>query len=263
MTKAKPGKNEKGDSPDLARLRKQLTAMYLTYVEKHFEDVGQKAALEQSTHVQYLAQLIDGECCGREDRATSRRIAAARFPLLKTLEQFDWNWPASINQMQIRDLFRLAFLKDKGNIIFIGNVGLGKSHFATALAHTACLHGHSALFTTAVNIINSLSAAQASGGVKREMNRYLKPSVLVVDELGYLPIDKFGADCLFQIISARYERSSTIVTSNRAFKNWAEIFNNDSVLTSALLDRLLHHAETVLIEGQSYRMKDQVANLKV
>jgi DNA replication protein DnaC len=262
MTKAKPGKNERGDSPDLARLRKQLTAMYLTYVEKHFETAGQKAALEQSTHLQYLAQLIDGECCGREDRATSRRIAAARFPLLKTLEQFDWNWPASINQMQIRDLFRLAFLKEKGNIIFIGNVGLGKSHFATALAHTACLHGHSALFTTAVNIINSLSAAQASGGVKREMNKYLKPSVLVVDELGYLPIDKFGADCLFQIISARYERSSTIVTSNRAFKNWAEIFNNDSVLTSALLDRLLHHAETVLIEGQSYRMKDQVANLK-
>jgi len=263
MTKAKSGKNETGDSPDMARLRTQLAAMYLTYVAKHFEAAGQKAALEQSAHVQYLAQLIDGESCSREDRATSRRIAAARFPVLKTLEQFDWNWPASINQMQIRDLFRLAFLKDKGNIIFIGNVGLGKSHFATALAHTACLHGHSALFTTAINIINSLSAAQASGCVKREMNKYLKPSILIVDELGYLPIDKFGADCLFQIISARYERSSTIVTSNRAFKNWAEIFNNDSVLTSALLDRLLHHAETVLIEGQSYRMKDQVPNLKV
>ena len=94
------------------------------------------------------------------------------------------------------------------------------------------------------------------------MHKYLKPSILIVDELGYLSIDKFGADCLFQIISARYERSSTIVTSNRTFKNWAEIFNNDSTLTSALLDRLLHHAETVLIEGQSYRMKDQIANLK-
>ena len=94
------------------------------------------------------------------------------------------------------------------------------------------------------------------------MNKYLKPSVLAIDELGYIPIDKFGADCLFQIISARYERSSTIVTSNRAFKHWAEIFNNDSTLTSALLDRLLHHAETVLIEGRSYRMKDQIENLK-
>ena len=183
--------------------------------------------------------------------------------MLKTLEQFDWGWPISINQLQVRDLFRLAFLKEKANIIFIGNVGLGKSHLATALAHTACLQGHSALFTTAINIINSLSAARASGGIKREMSKYLKPSILVIDELGYLPIDKFGADCLFQIISARYEQSSTIVTSNRAFKDWAEIFNNDSVLTSALLDRLMHHAETVLIGGKSFRMKDQIANLKV
>jgi DNA replication protein DnaC len=162
----------------------------------------------------------------------------------------------------VRHLFRLDFLKEKGNIIFIGNVGLGKSHLATAIAHTACMKGHSALFTTAVGIINSLAASQASGGIKREMNKYLKPQLLVIDELGYLPIDKFGADCLFQIISARYERSSTVITSNRAFKNWAEIFNNDSVLASALLDRLLHHAETVLIEGKSYRMKDQIDNLK-
>ena len=211
----------------------------------------------------YLAQLIDGETGGREDRGTERRIAAAHFPVLKTLEQYDWNWPNNINQMQVRNLFRLDFMKNNGNVIFIGNVGLGKSHFATALAHTACLHGHTALFTTAINIINSIAAALATGSIKREMSKYLKPSILVIDELGYLPIDKFGADCLFQVISGRYELSSTIITTNRAFKNWAEIFNNDSVITSALLDRLLHHAETVLIEGKSYRMKDQIDNLKV
>ena len=261
--KAKSGKNEDCASPDAVRLHAQLAAMHMTYVAQHFEAAGQKAALAQSAHVDYLAQLIDGECCSREDRATARRVAAARLPVLKTLEQFDWGWPISINQLQVRDLFRLAFLKEKANIIFIGNVGLGKSHLATALAHTACLQGHSALFTTAINIINSLSAARASGGIKREMAKYLKPSILVIDELGYLPIDKFGADCLFQIISARYEQSSTIVTSNRAFKDWAEIFNNDGVLTSALLDRLMHHAETVLIGGKSFRMKDQIANLKV
>jgi len=260
--KTKSGKNEANDAPDTARLRAQLAGMYLTYVEQHFESLGQKAALEQSAHVDYLAQLIDGESCRRNDRSTERRIAAARLPVLKTLEQFEWSWPTSINQMQIRHLFRLDFMKEKGNVIFIGNVGLGKSHFATALAHTACLQGHSALFTTAISIINSLAAAQATGGIKREMNKYLKPSVLVIDELGYLPIDKFGADCLFQIISGRYEHSSTIITTNRVFKHWSEIFNNDSVLTSALLDRLLHHAETVLIEGKSYRMKDQIDNLK-
>ena len=261
--KRKTVKNEANGMSDTDKLRAQLTAMHMRYMEQNFEALGQKAALEKITHIDYLAQLIDGESCARDDRGTVRRIAAARFPVLKTLEQFDWSWPASINEMQIRHLFRLDFLKENGNIIFIGNVGLGKSHFATALAHTACLRGHPALFTTAINIINSIAAAQASGSIKHEMNKYLKPQILVIDELGYLPIDKFGADCLFQIISGRYERSSTIITTNRAFKHWAEIFNNDSVITSALLDRLLHHAETVLIEGKSYRMKDQIDNLKV
>ena len=260
--KRKTKTNDVGGASDTAQLRAQLANMHLAFVEQNFESLGQKAALEQSSHVDYLAQLIDGESCRSENLKIARRIAAARLPVLKTLEQFDWSWPTSINQVQIRHLFRLGFLKEKGNIIFIANVGLGKSHFATALAHTACLHGHAALFTTAVTIINSLSAAQASGGIKREMHKYLKPSILVIDELGYLPIDKFGADCLFQIISARYERSSTIITTNRVPKHWAEIFNNDSALTSALLDRLLHHAETVLIEGKSYRMKDQIDNLK-
>jgi DNA replication protein DnaC len=261
--KTKNAKNGSNAASETAKLLEQLKAMHLKYVAQNFELQAQKAALAQSSHVDYLAQLIDGETCARDDRSTERRIAAARFPVLKTLEQYDWSWPSSINQLQIRHLFRLDFMKDNGNVIFISNVGLGKSHFATALAHNACLHGHSALFTTAVNIINSIAAAQASGGIKREMSKYLKPSILVIDELGYLPIDKFGADCLFQVISGRYERSSTIITTNRAFKNWAEIFNNDSVITSALLDRLLHHAETVLIEGKSYRMKDQIDNLKV
>ena len=261
--KTKNGNNGANATADVAKLLEQLKAMHLSYVARSFEMLAQKAALAQSSHVDYLAQLIDGETSGREDRSTERRIAAARFPVLKTLEQYDWNWPTCINQMQIRHLFRLDFMKEHGNVIFIGNVGLGKSHFATALAHAACLHGHSALFTTAINIINSIAAAQATGNIKREMSKYLKPSILVIDELGYLPIDKFGADCLFQVISGRYERNSTIITTNRAFKNWAEIFNNDSVITSALLDRLLHHAETVLIEGKSYRMKDQIDNLKV
>ena len=129
---------------------------------------------------------------------------------------------------------------------------------AIALAHTACLQGVTTLFTSAVDIVNSLAAAQATGGIKQEMAKLLKPALLCIDELGYLPIDKFGADGLFQVISQRYERGSTIITSNRAFKQWAEIFNNDSTLTSALLDRLLHHAETVVIEGSSYRMREQI-----
>lgn len=132
------------------------------------------------------------------------------------------------------------------------------SDLSIALGHAACLNGHSVLFTTAVDIINTLAAAQSAGQLKREFHRYLKPAVLIVDELGYLPIDKHGADLLFQIISQRYERAPMVITTNRAYKHWSQIFNNDSTLTSAILDRVLHHADTIIIEGKSFRMKDEI-----
>ncbi|HHB77046.1 MAG TPA: hypothetical protein ENK84_10985 [Desulfobulbus sp.] len=120
------------------------------------------------------------------------------------------------------------------------------------------MNGVTVLFTTAIDVINGLSAAQEAGNFQKELKKYLKPSLLVLDELGYLPIDKRGADLLFQVISHRYEQGSIIISTNRAFKDWPEIFNNDATLTSAILDRVLHHAETVVIEGKSYRMKDTV-----
>ena len=143
-------------------------------------------------------------------------------------------------------------------MIFLGGVGLGKTHLASALGYAACLQGHLVLFTTAINMINTLSAAQAEHRLKTELKKYIVPSLLVLDEVGYLPIDKQGADLLFQVISARYECGSIVLTTNKAFKQWSSIFNNDSTLTSAVLDRLLHHAEPVMIEGASYRMKEQV-----
>ena len=126
------------------------------------------------------------------------------------------------------------------------------------MGHTACLNGYSVLFATAVDIINTLAAAQSAGRLKREFHRYLKPALLIIDELGYLPIDKHGADLLFQIISQRYERAPMVITTNRVYKHWSQIFNNDSTLTSAILDRVLHHADTVVIEGKSFRMKDEI-----
>jgi DNA replication protein DnaC len=235
-----------------------LETLKLSFVREHFESLAQQAAAEQWSHVEFLARLIEGEAHRREQRSIQRRVGLARFPVLKSLDQFDWGWPKKINRPQIQNLFRLRFIEDNANVIFISTVGLGKSHFSIALGHTACLRGYSVLFTTAVDIINSLSAAQAHGGLKRELRKYLQPRVLLIDELGYLPIDKHGADLLFQVISQRYERGPIVITSNRAYKHWSEIFNNDTTLTSALLDRLLHHAETVLIEGKSYRMKDRI-----
>jgi DNA replication protein DnaC len=240
------------------RVQEQLTYLKLPFIREHFEPLAKEAAQAHWGHVDYLARLVEGEALDRQQRAIGRRIRLARFPVIKTLESFQWTWPRKINRLQVQNLFRLKFVEDKANVIILGGVGLGKTHLATALGYAACLKGHSVLFATAVDVINTLAAAQNAGRLKQELSKYLKPTLIILDEIGYLPIDKTGADLLFQIISKRYEQGSIILTSNRVFKKWPEIFNNDSTLTSALLDRLLHHAETVLIEGKSYRMKDQI-----
>ena len=242
--------------PD-ASLARHLGRLQLPYFVQHYPALMAQAARESWSHGRFLEQLVAGEVGRRDEALIARRLKAARLPGIKTLDSFDWSWPKKINRPQIQHLFRSDFVPRYGNVIFLGGVGVGKTHLSIALAHQACLNGISALFTSAVGTVNALAAAQATGGIKREMARLLKPSVLCVDELGYLPIDKFGADGLFQVISQRYERGSTIITSNRAFKQWPEIFNNDSTLTSALLDRLLHHAETAVIERNSCRVRDQ------
>lgn len=243
---------------DDLRLTQQLKTLYLSFLVEHYQALADEAARQQWTAVQYLGHLIEGETQRRHERQIVRRIAAARFPVIKTLEQFNWTWPKKMNQAQVQNLFRLAFLKDNASVVFIGGVGLGKTHLATALGHAACIQGHTVLFTTAIEAINTLSAAQAQSRLKHELKKFLAPTLLVLDELGYLPIDKTGADLLFQIISGRYEKGSTVITTNQPYKNWARIFNNDATITSAVLDRLLHHAETVIMEGKSYRMKDQL-----
>ncbi len=241
-------------------LDEQLSYLKLPYMRENYESLAKQAAQKQWAYVNYLTELASAEANLRQDRATKRRIRTARFPQIKTLEQFKWSWPKKINQLQVKNLFRLKFIDEKSNVIFLGGVGLGKTHLATALGYHACLKGYAVLFCSAVDTINNLAAAQAAGRLKQELRKYHKPALVILDELGYLPIDKTGADLLFQIISHRYEQGSLIITTNRAFKDWPEIFNNDSTLTSALLDRLLHHTETVIIEGKSYRMKDTIEN---
>lgn len=239
-------------------LESNLKYLNLPFIGLQYTEIVNLAAKEEWSHLQCLNTLIEGEAGFRKDRATKRRISQARFPVVKTLDGFEWNWPKKINRMQVQNLFKLDFVKKKANVIFLGGVGLGKTHLATALSYTACLNGITVLFTTAIDVINNLSAAREAGRFQQELKKYLKPSILALDELGYLPIDKHGADLLFQVISHRYEQGSIIISTNRAFKNWPEIFNNDATLTSAILDRLLHHAETVVIEGSSFRMKDVI-----
>jgi DNA replication protein DnaC len=239
-------------------LHQTLNYLNLPYMSNNHEELAQQASKKQWSHLDYLDNLAQGEAAFKNDRSTQRRVRLARLPTIKTLDQFDWSWPKKINRLQIQNIFRLQFIENKSNVIFIGGVGVGKTHLSSALTYSACLNGYSALFASAIDIVNTLSAAQNTGRMKQELKKYLKPDLLLIDELGFLPVDKKGADLLFQTISMRYENTATVITSNRAYKEWPGIFNNDSTLTSAILDRLLHHAETVIIEGPSYRMKDMI-----
>ena len=243
--------------PKPEELTEVLRHLSLTTIAQQYEDLGREAAREGLCHVEYLRRLAEAEAAARYERSVQRRIKAARLPVLKTLEQFDWSWPTKINRTQVQALFRLRFVEQNTNAVFIGGVGLGKTHFALALAHSACLNNVPTLFAQAVEIVNTLSAAQTTNTLSKALKAYVTPRLLVVDELGYLPMDKRGADLIFQVISARYERGTTVITTNTVYKQWARIFNNDATLTTAILDRLVHHCETVTIEGKSYRMKDK------
>ena len=238
--------------------QKQLSYLKLRFMLEQYQQLAAEAAQKNWSHQEYFESLVQGEADLRWDNSIKRRIRIARFPVIKTLDQFQWTWPKKINRPQVQHLFSLDFIDRKANAILLGGVGLGKTHLATALGYEACLRGYTVLFSTAVDVINTLSAAQATEQLKNGLKTYLKPSLLVLDELGYLPIDKHGADLLFQVISCRYEKGAIVITSNRAYKDWPEIFNNDATLTSAILDRVLHHADTLVIEGKSYRMKEQV-----
>jgi DNA replication protein DnaC len=227
-------------------------------MRENYESLLKEALKKQTGPLEYLHTLLHGEAIARHERATERRIKAARFPVPKTFDTFNWQWPQSIDRPQVEHLKQLRFIENKHNAVLLGPVGVGKTHLAIAIAQEACHQGHKVLYINAIEAINDLISAQKQGRLKPAMRRYSTPNLLVLDEIGYLPIDKTGADLLFQIISARYERGSLLLTTNKAFKDWPSIFNNDSTLTSAVLDRLLHHCETVIIQGSSYRMRKTI-----
>jgi DNA replication protein DnaC len=234
-------------------LQQNLRALTLTYMAEHAASTAEQAARDGTGHLAYLETLITGETAARSDRSVARRLVAARFPVLKTMAGWNWSWPKKINRMQIEHLLALGFLESHANVLLLGPTGVGKTHLACALGHAACLQRHPVLFASTIDVVNRLSAAQSTYQLATEMKRYETPRLLILDELGYLPLDKRGGELLFQVISKRYERGSTIITTNIAFKQWPSIFAGDATMTSALLDRLLHHAETVVVEGESYR----------
>lgn len=239
-------------------LDKTLADLNLNWIRDNIREEIADAARRQRSHQEFFERLVAGERECRDAQTVERRLKEARLPGRKTMEGFDWSWPKKINRDQVRHLFNLRFVEEKANAVFIAGPGLGKTHIATALACEACQRQYRVLFTSAAEVVNYLNHAMTANRLGSALRRYLAPALLIVDELGYAPVDRVGADLLFQVFSGRYERGATVVTTNRSFKEWAKTFANDSILASAVVDRVIHHCETVTIEGISYRLKGQI-----
>lgn len=207
--------------------------------------------------LEVLSTLIAEETLSRTQRALQRRIDQARLPKRKALEEYDFGFPQRIPKQKIVRLFDCQFVADHSCGVLIGPTGTGKTHLLTALGYAACEKGISVRYTRVVDMINVLTTAQLNGTLEKALKAYVNPSLLLLDELGYLPIDKRGADLMFQVVAARYEAGSIVLTTNRSFADWGKIFDVDNTLATAMIDRLMHHGEAILIRGSSYRMKDK------
>jgi len=240
-----------------ARLERDLAELKLLEIAKQYREVLDEAARKGSSTLEVLATLIGIEAIAREQRALERRIREARLPPRKTLAEFNFDFPKRVPKAAILRLFDCDFLSQHGNAVLIGPTGTGKTHLLIALGYTACERGYSVRYSRVVDMINHLTTAQMNGLLGKALKTYTRPSLLLLDELGYLPIDKRGADLLFQVVAARYESGSIVLNTNRPFREWGALFDVDNTLATALIDRLMHHGEAIVIRGDSYRMKDK------
>lgn len=202
-----------------------------------------------------LTQWLSWELVERKQRSLERRLSSAKLGRFKPLIEFNWQWPSQIDQAAVQRLMQLDFLAEASNIIILGSNGVGKSTIAQNLGYKSVMQGHTVLFTTAANMLNDLAAQDGDNALRRRLTYYAKPKLLLIDEVGYLSYSNRHADLLFEIINRRYEKNATLVTTNRPFSEWNDVFPNAACVVS-LIDRLVHHSEVLAIEGESYRMKE-------
>ncbi|HZR13153.1 MAG TPA: IS21-like element helper ATPase IstB [Acidimicrobiia bacterium] len=238
---------------DLAFLCRALKAPSLAAAIDRLAD---RARADGWTHEEFLAACLEREVAARQDHGGEGRIRAARFPARKTLEDFDFDHQRSLKRDVIAHLGTLDFIDERGNVVFLGPPGTGKTHLAIGVSIRACQAGHRVAFATAAEWVARLGDAHAQGHLHDELRRLGRIPLLVIDEVGYIPFEAEAANLFFQLVSARYERASVIVTSNKPFGRWGETFG-DATVAAAMIDRLVHHAEVISLKGDSYRLKDR------
>lgn len=241
----------------IEELNKKLDLLELEKIKEILPDYIHKISKNPPILSESIDYLLTEEISYKNNRAAQGIIKAANFPFKKTIDDYDFSFQPSVSENQIKELCNLSFIENKENVIFIGNSGVGKTHLATSIGIEAAKHRNSVYFITCHNLITKLNKAQKENRLDKQLQHLAQYKLLIIDEIGYLPVDHQGSNLFFQLIAKRYMNKSTIVTTNMPFSRWGEVFS-DNTLASAVLDRLLHYSHIIRITGNSYRIKDKI-----